>query len=723
MALSFRPLALLLVAVWATAPTSMAAKISVDASAYPKASRVAVEETAAVGDSASRLSIRWPTGDEQQQARCVINLAGDKPLIESLGLSAAGGEFETLLTDVDPVVYVTVGSRRVPGGKPDDQKWQVFFDKPANRPHDTFVSKLDLQRVTVAGNEQRASITIDKLSAGEFHGSLQLNFYADCRLLHIEALLETDEDGRAILYDAGLVGDTAPWKTIAWMDSQRRMQGATINQGNRPAEQTPKSRHRTILAEFTHGSIACFSPPHQFHFPRDWSDNFGYVWYGAGHRGVDKRFGFGVQQDKAGGRAFVPWFNAPPGVPHRMGVFYLLSDGNAEQALQQTLRYTHGDRFPELPGYLTMTSHYHMAISEAALQRKQRGQPEITPDFVNVFKDMNVNMVHLGEFHGDGHQKDEGPLRLPEMQTMFHECRRLSDEKLLLIPGEEVNAFLGLPEPGKHPGHWMSLFPKPVYWTMKPDDPRPFVEETEQYGRVYHVGDRGDMVRLIKEEDGLVWAAHPRIKASSWTPDIFRNEDFFLADYWLGGAWKAMPADLSEDRLGIRVLDLLDDMANWGHKKYVLGEVDVFKIDGTHELYAHMNINYLKMDRLPKFDEGWRPVMDVLRDGKFFVSTGEVLIPDFKVNGRESGDRPKLDEDGGARIEARVSWTFPPAFLLLVSGDGEHVHQEKIDLGEESAFRETRFNFSRNLRGRRWLRLEVWDVAGNGAFTQPVWLE
>ena len=26
------------------------------------------------------------------------------------------------------------------------------------------------------------------------------------------------------------------------------------------------------------------------------------------------------------------------------------------------------------------------------------------------------------------------------------------------------------------------------------------------------------------------------------------------------------------------------------------------------------------------------------------------------------------------------------------------------------------------LRGRLWVRLEVWDIATNGAFTQPVWL-
>ena len=65
-----------------------------------------------------------------------------------------------------------------------------------------------------------------------------------------------------------------------------------------------------------------------------------------------------------------------------------------------------------------------------------------------------------------------------------------------------------------------------------------------------------------------------------------------------------MPADLSHDRLGRRALDLLDDMANWGQKKYLPGEVDVFKIDHTHELFGHMNINYVRLepDRLPRFD-------------------------------------------------------------------------------------------------------------------------
>ncbi|MBI3879144.1 MAG: hypothetical protein HY301_03655, partial [Verrucomicrobia bacterium] len=165
------------------------------------------------------------------------------------------------------------------------------------------------------------------------------------------------------------------------------------------------------------------------------------------------------------------------------------------------------------------------------------------------------------------------PLRLPELETMFAECRRLSDINFLLIPGEEVNSFLGTDEKGTDSGHWMSLFPKPVYWTMQRTADQPFAEPHAKFGTLYRVGSRTDMVELLKREHGLVWSAHPRIKASQRTPDIFRHEDFFHSEQWLGGAWKAMPGDLSRERLGERVLGLLDDMANWGELKYTPGEV------------------------------------------------------------------------------------------------------------------------------------------------------
>jgi len=362
-----------------------------------------------------------------------------------------------------------------------------------------------------------------------------------------------------------------------------------------------------------------------------------------------------------------------------------------------------------------------MAVAIEAMRRQFQG----TPDFVSVFKQMAVDAVHIADFHGDGHPKDPGPLRLPEMQAMFKECERLSDSSFLLIPGEEINEFLGLTQPGKHPGHWMSLFPKPVYWTQTRTNEQPFVETHPQYGALYRVGNRADMVELLRREGGLAWSAHPRIKASSWTPDIFRQEDFYLSDRWLGGAWKAMPADLSRERLGERCLDLLSDMANWGQQKYLPGEVDVFKIERTDELYGHMNVNYVRLDRLPRYNEGWQPLLDALQAGQFFVTTGEILLREFSVGGKRSGEALSLPQPGSAPPEMRVEldWTFPVRFAEVVSGNGSAVFRERLDLPETTSFGQRTLSLRPILEGRTWVRFEVWDVAANGAFTQPVWLQ
>src|SRR5262249_35417922 len=181
------------------------------------------------------------------------------------------------------------------------------------------------------------------------------------------------------------------------------------------------------------------------------------------------------------------------------------------------------------------------------------------------------------------------------------------------------------------------------------------------------------------------WTAHPRIKASHGYPDKYRDKDFYRSDRFLGAAWKAMPADLSQPRLGVRSLDLLNDMANWGQRKYVLGEVDVFKVMPQYELYGHMNVNYLKLDKLPRFYDGWQPVLDALRGGRFFVSTGEVLLPEFKVGGKESGQTLKLSGETTAEVTARVEWTFPPALAERIWGDGSKGHRRRGDHADPEA--------------------------------------
>jgi hypothetical protein len=225
----------------------------------------------------------------------------------------------------------------------------------------------------------------------------------------------------------------------------------------------------------------------------------------------------------------------------------------------------------------------------------------------------------------------------------------------------------------------------------------------------------------MRRENGLMWTAHPRIKGSRTYPDKYWDAPFFRSERFLGAAWKAMPADLSLPKLGMRVLDLFDDMANAGLRKYVVAEADLFRMEPDHESYAHMNINYLQIDRVPAFQEGWQPVLDALRQGRFFATTGEVLIPSFRIGGKRSGESVKQGSD--FLLEADVEWTFPLAFAEIVSGDGEKVYRQRIDLSGTRPFGTMKLREPLQLSGRKWARLEVWDLARNGAFTQPVWID
>ena len=171
-----------------------------------------------------------------------------------------------------------------------------------------------------------------------------------------------------------------------------------------------------------------------------------------------------------------------------------------------------------------------------------------------------------------------------------------------------------------------------------------------------------------------------------------------------------MPADMASPRMGERSLTLLDDMSNWGLRKLLLAEVDVFQIDHTHELYAHMNINYVRGSRLPSYD-GYGEMLDTMRKGDFFVSTGEVLMPEHSIRETQAG---KL------RATADVRYTLPLQFAEVVWGDGEKTHRKMYSLETTREFGKQKIEFDVDAPNWRWARLAVWDIAGNGAFANPV---
>ena len=126
---------------------------------------------------------------------------------------------------------------------------------------------------------------------------------------------------------------------------------------------------------------------------------------------------------------------------------------------------------------------------------------------------------------------------------------------------------------------------------------------------------------------------------------------------------------------------------------------------------------------MPRFADGWQSILDALRGGRFFVTTGEVLIPNFTLNSKRSGEALHLPADGMAILEADLEWTFPLAFAEVISGDEKSVSRERLPLENTGQFGTRKLRIPLKFAGRKWARLEVWDVTANGAFTQPVWIE
>ncbi len=651
------------------------------------------------------LRVAWPVSS-QEKGQLVLNLKEGEPLISSMQL-LTGNRQKVLAANLDPVFLLRIGKRDLVS----QNGWNIFFDKTNKLPSTSHTVVLQKKSAEVTSSGSRTVIKISKMEADRFSGDLEITLYNGSPLFNIAAVVSTEVDSTAILYDAGLVSKAPVWKKIAWSDTENKLQSVAYNASD--SSHNVPVKYRTIIGENSAGSVAVFPAPHQYFYPLDEAFNLKFTWYGANYRKMVPEYGIGIRQDPMGDNRFVPWFNAPPNTAQRLNFFCLLSGGTAGQALTAVKKFTNSDSYKPLPGYKTMSSHFH---NEHVMKVLIPGKPSPdTPNFVKVFKDHGINIIHLGEFHYTANPKGPADKRLLELKTLFDMCRKHSDKNFLLLPGEEPNEFYG--------GHWLQFFPKPVNWIMsrKPDEP--FVTTDPVYGKVYRIGNKDEMLKLLELENGLAWTAHARTKGSTGYPDKYKNENFFTSDRYLGAAWKAMPADLSEPRLGKRVLDLMDDMANWGHKKHVIAEADLFTVEPENEMYAHLNVNYLQMDKLPAYSEGWQPVLDAMRKGKFFVSTGEVLLPKFTVNGKGPGETLTLAKDGKANIMLTIDWTFPLQFAEVISGDGEKVYRERINLDNTKAFGQRQFTFQTNLSGRKWVRVEVWDAAVNGAFTQQVWLQ
>jgi hypothetical protein len=708
---------------------------------------------AGVSVTANRDSVEvlW-SGEQGQQNRALFALRNGQPVIAELAARKPGGVWIVLGKDLTPDFQVTTGRRRISTTELDilkklhkdtpeaenEYKWNVFWDAPLEIPGlDSHLvgpgrTPDEVMRATVSYNStvcevtsdgDRVSVVFNGLTLGLFSGDLQFTAYKGSNLMRQEALAKTDAPDVAYIYKAGLKGFSIhPDTKLEWRDDAQEWQeydfGGDINQ--QPVDL--EARNRLEILDAGTGSLAIFPSPHKFFFARENEVNLGYVYY---RKDSNSGFSLGAMQPERG-EGYAPWgvsdevwdhrvrvarsqiynyalYNAPPGAMQRMAVYYYLSATGSRQTQQQVMAYTHNDAYKPVPGFKTVTGHFHLEFNEMI---RDRGNSDFMPTWVPVFRGLGINIVYLADFHDDSDFTDPGPKRFYEQKLYFEGARKMSDKNFLVIPAEEVNSYLG--------GHWYLMLPKPVYFSHAV--PRPasqtFEENDPTYGPVYHLGSVEDIESFVDREQGILWTAHPRTKSSAMYPDEYKDKDFFLSDRFIGASWESLPVDLSQARLcEERCFGVNDDMSNWAPKpKFMLAEGDTYMKVPSDETYPLLAINYLRLDKVPAYNESWAPVVEGIRDGNFFGTTGEILFRNWGIEG--SGEK--------SVYTASIEYTFPLEFAELVWSDGSKVNHQIIPLTDTEPFGTKVFRIPFDARGKKWIRFDVWDSAGNGAWLQPV---
>jgi len=169
------------------------AQVAVDLAGYNSKSGTTVSATNDL------LHITWPTGNNEQ-AKLVLNFAKGGALFQSMQLSEKG-KFAAIAAQLDPAFILTIGKRDLVS----QNGWNIFFDKTAYLPHTSYVVQLNKQHAKVTSDGTRTCISIGTVSAAHFTGDLEITIYKGSPLINIAAVMSTQMDSTAIIYDAGLV--------------------------------------------------------------------------------------------------------------------------------------------------------------------------------------------------------------------------------------------------------------------------------------------------------------------------------------------------------------------------------------------------------------------------------------------------------------------------------------------------------------------------------------
>jgi hypothetical protein len=710
--------------------------------------------TAAV--AGGTLTLTWD-GDANQEVRMQLAIVSGTPTIEDLAVRRKGGVWASVVTNATPEFRVVSGFRRATDQqiKPlqelgiaitpeviDRIKWEAFWDAPLNIPGDEVAhggstpplagianqpglprkpdevkrasAVFQAQACEVKRTGERIDVSFPGVKLGVFDGRLEYTIYKGTNLIRQAIVAKTEERSVAYKYDAGLKGlAIQPASRVVWRDTSNLWQENRLGGTKNDGPVTLKASNRLVVAEGSVGSIAAFPPPHRFFWARETEFNLGYNWY---RKDSASTFAFGIRQAEkeeaphAVGRGpedtsqNFALYSARPGTWQQMPVFLYVSAEPGQAALQSALAFTREDRYKPLPGYQVMATHFHTSVVQRL--REMGSLDAKLPDFEAV-RAAGINIFAPIDGGGGGGRGGGDPLKV--RADYYEVARRHSDKNFMVMPNEEVfTGILG--------GHIDMIESKPLFWLPSRKAGEPLVEKHPTYGTVYHVGSPADMMEMAKLENVLIFMPHPRSKGSTGFPEAVKDTDHFKNAYYRGiGLRWGMGVDGSEMRLcEYRCQALLDEMNNWVADlptplKYMQAISETYRKGPGDDIYANNPVNYVKLDTLPGPDDR-SSVVNAMKRGDYFWTSGEVLIPSYAVQG--SGARRTIAVD--------LEWTFPLDFVEVVWGDGVKTERQIIQAADLPAFGQHHYQIPFDATGKKWVRFAAWDIAGNGAMVQPI---
>ena len=692
-----------------------------------------------VANNRGELSLTW-NGQNDQQLQMLINVVEGEPIISSLAMRDAVVPWTTVLEEARLEYRIVEGFRRISNQQltplrnlgveltqeiVDRYKWDVFWDAP-----------LDLREITPGGNPppaagvadqpglprsadeirrgeidyavndcrvvsngSRVEISFPGVSLGSFRGELVLTVYAGTNLIRSEVLAATSLPSVAYKYDMGLTGlPLTESSQVYWRDTGSQMQAYGLQGPQNEDHVVLQAANRLVVAELPQASIAAFPPPHTFFWAREIEINVGNNWY---RRDADS-FSIGIRQgeQEVVERYLANWslYSAPPGSMQQMVGYFYPTLGDHQQAFDAALAFTNRDVYPSLPGYKVMGSHYHTNMGRELMA---------TGSLDSRLRDFEVIRSAGIDIAGPVDRPRE-ETQLEEQHWLFEGALRHSDQDFMVLPEMENSNLLG--------GHWDLLFSHPVYYVDERAPGTPLITQHPTYGRMYNIGSVEDMMTMVEAENMLIYMPHPRTKGSTGYPDAIAESFQFMNDHYRGAGWRwGMGSDLSERRLSdYRVIPLLDDMNNWiAHSdlqpKSLLAITETYFKSPGDDIYANGPVTYLQLDQLPTGSD-YSAIIEALKNGDYFVSSGEVLIPSHTYSG--SG--------ASTVLTAEVQWTFPLDFVEVVYGDGNSTGSVVVSTTDLPAFSSRTFQVPFDASEQAWVRFAAWDSAGNGAMTMPV---